>query len=1116
MAMISTKTFSTLQNTKPSPPPHNTQLNNGIKGVQNISVSLLMKRAEVLFDPQTISEATIIEEIQDIGFDAEILELSSSNEFTMKIVEITPEKETLLMKKLLECCGIMDVKIRNRNKDDAAVKNKVWDNIRCSRWLEFLMDICNYSRSENHQKGARPTMTLNGLITGTLEEQATYFVITYDKQATGLRDIKKYAELHCQMECQVLFDSTDITQKKQNMHELRLEELKKWQTLLQFSSFFAIPAFTLGMIVPLLWAEFRDAFAYQITPGCAISDLVLFLLVTPVQFGPPGWLFLRGALKSLLKSKTANMDVLVALATFTSYWFSLISVIICIIDQSTEKAQTMFETSSTLITVILLGKYMETVAKGKTSEALDKLMDLQPSSAHLVTKCPSEWIKDWKKEDEKKEAEPEEKNKTQEEIVLEDVEPRLLQVGDIVEVKRGEKIPMDGVVIKGESQVDESLITGESLPVYKSVGDQVIGATINLSNTLYMQVQKTGGDTMLSKIIELVENAQTSKAPVQKLADNIATKFVPAVIAMSTFVLILWTLLLHYNIVHTQQLMGAMGETQHSRASGNSAMPSVQNSHHSSSSLFSIHSKLFYSVMFSISVLVISCPCALGLATPTAVMVGTGKAAELGVLFKGGEPLERAGQITCMVFDKTGTLTEGKMRVVKVLADTDKLERLLLLDNIHDISEVKSDDVQSKDQAFQTRQKLFWKMIYSCESQSDHVIAHSVCEHIDSMFPQEKGATMPCESFQAQTGLGVYGVFRLAHQNQVIEVSLSLSLCCFTNDHTFCFDFSFYFHFGNCHHLFVLFSLIKLDIGNETYMNIKQVDLRMRPIVIRNSGNNKSKLLKCDFTEYLTRLQKRGYSLIYVSINRTLVCMIAVADTIKSDAKYVIHALEHEYHVECWMITGDHSINSYVIADQIGIDHSRVRAQVQPKDKQFIVQQLQQRVINAFYVDKESKKKHIVGFVGDGINDSPSLAAADVGVAIGAGTDVAIASASVVLVKSNLPDVLELINVSRLTLRKIWQNFGWALVYNVAMIPFAAGLFWPWLHWALPPYMAGLLMCLSSVSVVLNSLLLKNYSKSSGEGNTDLPAKPSLLNYLRPGFKGDKLRVKEFDSDESD
>ncbi len=347
----------------------------------------------------------------------------------------------------------------------------------------------------------------------------------------------------------------------------------QWTRLFKYSLLFAVPAFLLTMIFPF-FSGFSSAFNIEFIHGCSIHDAILFLLATPIQFGPPGILFYRGAYKSLFKSGSANMDVLVALATSISYFFSIIQILICIIDNETSP-NTTFETSAVLITVIILGKYMETIAKGKTSQALDKLMDLAPSVARLV--------ENW-----------DENNNIRK---IREIDARLIQLNDILEVPRGSKCPCDGIIIFGQSSLDESLITGESMSVHKEMNDEIIGATVNLSNTIYIRVNKIGNETVLSKIITLVENAQSSRAPIQNLADIIASKFVPIVICISFIVFIGWYIGFETNsiLIHNTQFI-------------------------------SKHSNLYHSFLFGISVLVISCPCALGLATPTAVMVATGKA----------------------------------------------------------------------------------------------------------------------------------------------------------------------------------------------------------------------------------------------------------------------------------------------------------------------------------------------------------------------------------------------------------------------------------------------------------------------------------------------------------
>ena len=637
-----------------------------------------------------------------------------------------------------------------------------------------------------------------------------------------------------------------------------------------------------------------------------------------------------------------------------------------------------------------------------------------------------------------------------------DIDSRLVAIGDVLEVERGMKCPVDGVIIEGASNFDESLITGESRPVKKSVDDQVIGATVNLTNTVYIRVNKTGSETVLSKIITLVENAQSSRAPVQQLADAISRKFVPFVILISLMVVVCWYVAFTMGWVDSKNLF----ET------GNTL-----NDHHRGN-----HGSVFYSLMFGISVLVISCPCALGLATPTAVMVGTGKAAELGILFKGGEPLEQAGQTTCIIFDKTGTLTEGKMKVNNVIRVNDKMLSKIFITNTSE--DESKDDSKNKDNDIGN---TFWNYIYGTESQSEHLIAHAICTFIEKEIgtdhnendKQNENNTekklhywIPKE-FNATTGKGVCATFNNGNE---IKIGNWKYLC----------ESEL-----NCDYFY---NTLRVMYGHEEEDN--------------DDLNDKTEYIRSKIQLF----EHSGDTCVYGAINNVLVAVIAIADKIKPDAGKVIAYLQNDLNISCYMLTGDDEGTAKAVGEQIGIPQSHVYAQLTPSDKQGIVKQLQNEKRLIFNEDQNRSKnccdisscwcsicmanesmqvlsgsqrlmyaKNIVTFVGDGVNDSPSLAQANVGIAIGAGTDVAIASAAIVLMKSEISDVLNVIDISKSVIKRIRYNFMWALGYNACMIPFAAGVFFPVFHYALPPYVAGLLMCLSSVSVVANSLYLKRY-----------------------------------------
>jgi len=1050
----------------------------GLDGVEAASVSLMLKRAEVVFDAKATSLDDIIEEIEDIGFNASELKISTKNNNVLSIkllYSMNTHTKAQVIDKLMSIEGVSNVQeMHPKDIQDAS-------SFHGSR--SFFASSFRGNRSKmNVDPHYGATNKLSSV-------QTLYLLLTYDPNVSGLRSVTDWInnKENTEFQCQIMFDASDISQRKKNIQQSREREISQWTRLFKYCLLFAVPAFLATMIFPW-FTGFEKIFDTEFIHGCSIHDAVLFLLATPIQFGPPGILFYRGALKSL-RAGSANMDVLVALATSISYFFSLVQVVICIVEKNASP-NTTFETSAVLITVIILGKYMETIAKGKTSQALDKLMDLAPSAARLVENWPddvdhhAEEAEQGDKGNDGKEQNAEHERRS---LKIREIDARYIQLNDILEVPRGNKCPCDGIIVQGESSLDESLITGESMAVHKEVGDEVIGATVNLSNTIYIRVNKVGNETVLSKIITLVENAQASRAPIQNLADVIASKFVPIVIAISVLVFIVWFTGFETGWIEVDNLFG------------------LQRSEHGK------HSSLYYSFLFSISVLVISCPCALGLATPTAVMVATGKAAELGILFKGGEPLEISGQTNCIVFDKTGTLTQGNMQIVDVVKVSDR--------SIHKILKFE------KNKDFKTARNVFWNYVYGAEKQSEHLIGMAVCNFIEGKKPEnisneiyrqmndmkeEEDLDAEEERSRLESISETYQNLRdmnMGHQFELQHWSPDEFL-----PHTGLGVTAIYKDNEN--------NATKVMIGNLKYMNdhrvnakkfVKSLDDEHDDEDYENDDDphKKKKQRKSSSSASLSahdldpdddmkyedrylaivrkkakELEMNGNTCVFVAVNDYLCGILAIADKIKQDAGHVVKYLQDELQINCYMITGDNEITASAIGKMIGIPPDRIRANVSPGDKQNIVRQLQ-NTRNIDLVDatrtnstdhnKKFGSKSIVTFVGDGINDSPSLAQADVGIAIGAGTDVAIASASVVLMNSKLVDVLNAIDISKATVRRIRYNFGWALVYNMCMIPFAAGAFYPLIHYALPPFMAGLLMCLSSISVVCNSLLLKLY-----------------------------------------
>ncbi len=638
-------------------------------------------------------------------------------------------------------------------------------------------------------------------------------------------------------------------------------------------------------------------------------NYLYWVLSTPIQF-VICWSFYRNAFTAI-RVGAANMDVLVVLGTSAAYFYSTIGFLFFNIDHP------FWESSAALLVFILLGRYIEIVAKGRASSAIKELLKLEAKEAHVV--------------------------RDGEELTVPIDE---IKLDDIVVVKPGEKVPVDGVIIEGKTHIDEKVVTGESFPVGKTVGEEVIGATLNQEGLIKFKVTKVGKDTLLSQIVKMVEEAQASRAPIQDLVDKISEYFVPAVIVLSVVVFASW-----YFVAGLPFRAG---------------------------------------LIKMIAVLVISCPCAMGLATPTALVVGIGRATKFGIILKGGEALEKAYRINAIVFDKTGTLTIGKPKVT---------------------------DFVMLDQSLDVKETIYLAGV--AEQGSEHPLARAVIEKAK----EDNSNLEEVKDFQAISGMGLTAKVK----NKTV-------------------------HIGNT-------ALMKnLGVSTESYMS------------------------------QLEKLQDEAKTVVFMLVEKKPVALIAMADTLKPFAKEAITELKRmgKYIV---MITGDNEKTAKAIGRIIGID--KVMAEVLPQDKALQVKKLQE----------EGKK---VAMVGDGINDSPALAQADLGIAIGSGSDVAIATGEVILVKDDLRDVVTAIQLSSKTIKKIWQNLFWAFIYNIVAIPIAAGAHLlitqisfgvaaPWVisltkklgslgsaffsfsQATLRPEIAGFAMAFSSISVVLNSLLLRRY-----------------------------------------
>ena len=669
-----------------------------------------------------------------------------------------------------------------------------------------------------------------------------------------------------------------IVTGNENVHEhhkaLQEAELSALRKLLLFSIALTLPAFIIGMF---MMSDGLFFVGYELP----YAAYLLFLLATPVQFFV-GWRFYTGTWHSL-KNSSASMDTLIAMGTSAAYFYSIWAVFF-----ATPMQGQYFEAAAVIITLILLGKYLEERAKGKTNEAIEKLLSLAPKHATII------------------------RNGNEVSIAVDD-----LRVGDTIIIKPGQTIPVDGIISEGMSSIDESMITGESMPIEKRKGDTVIAGTANKHGSFRFKARSVGANTTLAKIVKLIEDAQGRKAPIQRVADRVSAYFVPIVVLIALATFAFWA------------FFTAQGLT--------------------------------FGIIAAVSVLVIACPCALGLATPTAIMVGTGKGAQEGILIKGGDSLEAAHKIKHIIFDKTGTITNGKPVVTDLIpVGTTTAPKLL-------------------------------SVAASIEQGSEHPLADAIVAKAKEMKSTLRKATaftaIPGHGISAKIGKDVYA-------------------------------------FGN------LRLMKKRGVTYTTHIAT------------------------------IERLESEGKTVMLIARGKVLLGFIAVADIIKEHAPVAITQLQ-KLGSTVYMITGDNARTARAIALQAGIPAENVFAEVLPEDKAAYVKRLQEG------------GKFTVAMVGDGINDAPALAQADIGIAMGSGTDVAMETGNIVLMKNDLRDIPKAIKLSKLTMRKIRQNLFWAFAYNVAGIPIAAGALYYSTGWLLSPVIAGAAMAASSVSVVSNSLLLK-------------------------------------------
>ncbi|CAD6260040.1 unnamed protein product [Miscanthus lutarioriparius] len=883
-----------------------------LPGIHDAAVDVLGGRAQVVFYPAFVSEEKIREAIEDVGFEAKLIneEVREKNILVCRlhIKGMTCTSCTSTVESAFQAFrGVQKASVALATEEAEIHYDR---RIVAASQLIHAVEETGFEAILITTGEDRSRIDLK--LDGVLSERLTMILKSSIQALPGVEDVKVDTELHKitvsykpdqtgprdLIEVIESATSGDVTAsiyaEAEGREHHRYVEIKRYRQSFLWSLIFTIPVFLTSMVfmyIPVL----KDGLEKKAVNMMSIGELLRWILSTPVQF-VIGRKFYTGAYKAICHG-SPNMDVLIALGTNTAYFYSVYSVLRAATSENYMSTD-FFETSSMLISFILLGKYLEILAKGKTSEAIARLMDLAPETATLLMYDNEGNV-----------------------VGEKEIDSRLIQKNDVIKVVPGGKVASDGFVIWGQSHVNESMITGESRPVAKRKGDTVIGGTVNENGVLHVRATFVGSETALAQIVRLVESAQMAKAPVQKFADQISRVFVPLVIVLSLLTWLVWFLAGRFHGYPYSWIPSSMDSFQ-------------------------------LALQFGISVMVIACPCALGLATPTAVMVATGVGASQGVLIKGGQALESAQKVDCIVFDKTGTLTVGKPVVVNT--------------------------------------RLFKNM-----DNSEHPLAKAIVEHAKKFHSEENHIWPEARDFISVPGHGV--------KAKVFDKSVI--------------------------------------VGNKSFMLSLSIDIPM------------------EASEILIEEEENAHTGIIVAMDQEVVGIISVSDPIKPNAHEVISYLK-SMNVESIMVTGDNWGTANAIGKEVGIE--KIVAEAKPDQKAEKVKELQ-------------LSGKTVAMVGDGINDSPALVSANVGLAIGAGTDVAIEAADIVLMKSNLEDVITAIDLSRKTFFRIRMNYVWAFGYNIIGIPIAAGVLFPSTRFRLPPWVAGAAMAASSVSVVCWSLLLRYY-----------------------------------------
>ncbi|KAE8387873.1 E1-E2 ATPase-domain-containing protein [Aspergillus alliaceus] len=874
----------------------------GVDGVVQFSISLLAERAIITHDPVTLPSKRIADMIDDAGFEATIL-----------------------------------------SSEPQAPISKTEGRIILS--LHGLRDATS--------AGALEELLLQrpGISSASVDMATSRITVSYDSSAIGVRSI--VVAIESAGYNALLADTDDTNAQLESLSKTK--EIQEWKRSFLLSVSFAIPVFVINMLLPM-YLPALDFGKTQLCPGLYLGDIACLFLTIPIQFGV-GKRFYISSFKSL-KHRSPTMDVLVMMGTSAAFFYSVFTMVVALVISPHKRPSTVFDTSTMLITFITLGRWLENRAKGQTSAALSRLMSLAPSMTTIyddpiaAEKMAEEWEASKTDKGEQRSTSDNERPGPGHQIIP----TELIEVGDVVVLRPGDKVSADGIVIRGESYVDESMITGEALPIHKGKGSVVIAGTVNGTSSIDFKVTRAGKDTQLSQIVKLVQDAQTSRAPIQRMADTVAGYFVPGIISLGLVTFFGWMTMSHL-LPNPPKIFLADDQG----------------------------GKVMVCLKLCISVIVFACPCALGLSTPTAVMVGTGVGAQQGILVKGGAILEAATKITHVIFDKTGTLTTGKMSVAEA-------------------------QIESHWTSNDWRRQLWWLIVGLAEMNSEHPIGKAIfsAAKAESGHPGEGGLPGSLGDFDACVGKGISALVEPASSGERVRY--------------------------------------RVFIGNATFLRSRNVSIP-ESAEAADSDMGTSKVLA-------------GITRIHVAIDNQYTGTLLLRDTVKVTAVAAVAAL-HRMGISTSLITGDTRATALSIANAVGILPEAVHASASPSDKQSIISSLE-------------ASGERVAMVGDGINDSPALATASIGIALASGTDVAMEAADIVLMRpDDLLSVPASLSLSRAVFNRIRLNLVWACLYNVIGLPFAMGLFLPFGGFMLPPMAAGAAMALSSVSVVVSSLLLK-------------------------------------------